>query len=167
MAEKTPPAASKPAQRRPAPAEPPEALFAAPGYQVRRLYQAYLAAWTRSVDATLTGPQFAVLTAVDAAPGHDQSAMASAVALDTSTMADVARRLEGRGLLVRRTAADDGRRKLLYLTEDGVRVLRGAEDRVEALNKRLFAYHSDDERERLIRELTALADHWEGLSAEA
>lgn len=146
---------------------PPEALLAAPGYQVRRLYQAYLAAWTRSVDQTLTGPQFAVLTAVDAAPGHDQSAMASAVALDTSTMADVARRLEGRGLLVRRTAPEDGRRKLLYLTEDGERVLRGAEARVDALNERLFAHHSDDERERLIREMSALADHWERLSADA
>jgi DNA-binding MarR family transcriptional regulator len=167
MAEKTPPAASEPARRRPAPAATPEALAAAPGYQVRRLYQAYLAAWTRSVDATLTGPQFAVLTAVDAAPGRDQSAMASAVALDTSTMADVARRLEGRGLLVRRTAPDDGRRKLLYLTEDGERVLRGAEARVEALDERLFAQHSGDERRRLLRELTDLADHWEGLSADA
>jgi DNA-binding PadR family transcriptional regulator len=138
MAEKTPPAASEPARRRPAPAATPEALAAAPGYQVRRLYQAYLAAWTRSVDATLT-----------------------------STMADVARRLEGRGLLVRRTAPDDGRRKLLYLTEDGERVLRGAEARVEALDERLFAQHSGDERRRLLRELTDLADHWEGLSADA
>ncbi|MFE7119287.1 MarR family transcriptional regulator, partial [Streptomyces sp. NPDC057654] len=42
---------------------PPIALSAAPGYQVRRLYQAYVAAWVRLVDAALTGPQFAVLTA--------------------------------------------------------------------------------------------------------
>ncbi|NLU73875.1 MarR family transcriptional regulator [Streptomyces sp. HNM0575] len=148
-------------------ADPPAALLAAPGYQVRRLYQAYLAAWVRSVDQTLTGPQFAVLTAVDAAPGHDQSAMASAVALDTSTMADVARRLERRGLIVRRTAADDGRRKLLYLTDEGESALREADDRARALDERLLEhYASGGERARLMRELTALADHWEGLSGD-
>jgi DNA-binding MarR family transcriptional regulator len=160
MADKTSPA--------PGSAAPPAALLAAPGYQVRRLHQAYLAAWVRSVDPTLTGPQFAVLTAVDAAPGNDQSAMASAVALDTSTMADVARRLERRGLIVRRTAADDGRRKLLFLTEDGERALRHADDRVRALEVRLFEhYASGEERSRLLRELTELADHWEEVAGES
>jgi DNA-binding MarR family transcriptional regulator len=149
-------------------AAPPAALLAAPGYQVRRLYQAYLAAWVRNVDPTLTGPQFAVLTAVDTAPGHDQSAMASAVALDTSTMADVARRLEKRGLIVRRTAADDGRRKLLYLTDEGERALREADDRVRALDERLLRHYAPGaERSRLMRELTGLADHWEALSGDA
>ncbi|WP_181763982.1 MarR family winged helix-turn-helix transcriptional regulator [Streptomyces albidus (ex Kaewkla and Franco 2022)] len=159
MADKTSPA--------PGAAAPPAALLAAPGYQVRRLYQAYLAAWVRSVDPTLTGPQFAVLTAVNAAPGRDQSAMASAVALDTSTMADVARRLERRGLIVRKTAADDGRRKLLFLTEDGERALQEADDRARALDERLLEqYGSTTERSQLMRELTALADHWEGLSGQ-
>jgi DNA-binding MarR family transcriptional regulator len=95
---------------------PPRSL-AAPGYQVRRLYQAYLAAWVRKVDSTLTGPQFAVLTAINATPGTDQRSLASMVALDSSTMTDVARRVEDQGLIVRRTAASDGRRKLLYLTD--------------------------------------------------
>jgi DNA-binding MarR family transcriptional regulator len=142
---------------------PPAALLAAPGYQVRRLYQAYLAVWVRTVDATLTGPQFAVLTAVDAAPGRDQSAMASAVALDTSTMADVARRLENRGLIVRRTAADDGRRKLLFLTEEGERTLREANGRARALDEKLLNGYEGEDRARLMRELTALADRWEQL----
>ncbi|OEV04293.1 MarR family winged helix-turn-helix transcriptional regulator [Streptomyces oceani] len=154
----------------PAPATsamPPAALANAPGYQARRLYQAYLAIWVRAVDPTLTGPQFAVLTTVDSAPGHDQSSMASAVALDTSTMADIARRLERRGLLERRTAADDGRRKLLYLTSEGERVLREANDRARALDERLLeSYPPGDERAELLRQLTALADHWEKLSED-
>ncbi|GAA0481553.1 MarR family winged helix-turn-helix transcriptional regulator [Streptomyces olivaceiscleroticus] len=145
----------------------PKALTAAPGYQVRRLYQAYLAVWVRAVDATLTGPQFAVLTAVDAAPGHDQRSMASAVALDTSTMADVARRLENRGLLVRRTAADDGRRKLLYLTEEGERTLRAAHERARALDERLLAPYGAGQRADLMDLLTSMADHWEGLAEES
>ena len=145
---------------------PPAVLTNAPGYQVRRLYQAYLAVWIRAVDPVLTGPQFAVLTAVSAAPGRDQSSMASAVALDTSTMADVSRRLERRGLLLRRTAADDGRRKLLYLSEDGERTLLEANDRARHLDERLLEPFDGECRAELLRELTSLADHWEGLAED-
>lgn len=154
---------------RPASSKPvatPAVLANAPGYQARRLYQAYLAAWVRTVDSTLTGPQFAVLTTVGSAPGNDQSSMASAVALDTSTMADIARRLEHRGLLERRTAADDGRRKLLYLSEEGERVLREANDRARALDEQLLGQYAEDERTELLRQLTTLADHWEKLSED-
>lgn len=160
MADETAPSTSTPPG-------PPPALTAAPGYQVRRLYQAYLAVWTRSVDPVLTGPQFAVLQAVDASPGHDQRSMASAVALDTSTMADVARRLENRGLIVRRTAADDGRRKLLYLTEEGERTLREANSRARSLDERLLEPFGAERREEIVHLLTSLADHWEGLTEDA
>lgn len=149
------------------PAGPPPALTAAPGYQVRRLYQAYLAVWIRAVDPTLTGPQFAVLQAVEAAPGSDQRSMASAVSLDTSTMADVARRLENRGLIVRRTAADDGRRKLLHLTEEGERTLHDANLRARRLDERLLAPFGPEQREDIMRLFTSLADHWEGLAEDS
>ncbi|ARF53959.1 MarR family winged helix-turn-helix transcriptional regulator [Streptomyces gilvosporeus] len=146
----------------PAPAVP-QALTDAPGYQVRRLHQAYVALWARAVDATLTGPQFAVLTAVHAAPGRDQRSMASAVALDTSTMADVARRLENRGLLVRRPDTADGRRKLLYPTDEGERTLRAVHERARGLTERLLEPYDDERRADLMRLLTSLADRWEGL----
>ncbi|WP_210592384.1 MarR family winged helix-turn-helix transcriptional regulator [Streptomyces sp. GESEQ-35] len=151
----------------PGPPGPPPALTAAPGYQVRRLYQAYLAVWIRAVDPTLTGPQFAVLQAVEAAPGSDQRSMASAVSLDTSTMADVARRLENRGLIVRRTAADDGRRKLLHLTEEGERTLQGANRRARQLDERLLGPFGPERREEVMHLLTSLADHWEGLAEDS
>ncbi|MFE0379152.1 MarR family winged helix-turn-helix transcriptional regulator [Streptomyces inhibens] len=160
MADETAPSPSTPPRA-------PAALTAAPGYQVRRLYQAYLAVWIRAVDPTLTGPQFAVLQAVDSAPGHDQRSMASAVALDTSTMADVARRLEKRGLIVRRTAADDGRRKLLYLTEEGERTLHDANSRARRLDERLLEPFGAERREEIVHLLTSLADHWEGLTEDA
>ncbi|MFI0908416.1 MarR family winged helix-turn-helix transcriptional regulator [Streptomyces sioyaensis] len=160
MADETAPSRSTPPRA-------PAALTAAPGYQVRRLYQAYLAVWIRAVDPTLTGPQFAVLQAVDAAPGRDQRSMASAVALDTSTMADVARRLEKRGLIVRRTAADDGRRKLLYLTEEGEQTLHDANSRARRLDERLLEPFGAERREEIVHLLTSLADHWEGLTEDA
>ncbi|NSC20313.1 winged helix-turn-helix transcriptional regulator [Streptomyces albus subsp. chlorinus] len=163
MADKT--SASDSAATAPTPGPPtaPEALTSAPGYQVRRLYQAYLAAWVRAVDQLLTGPQYAVLTTVAANPGSDQSSLASAVTLDTSTMADLAQRLERRGLLERRTAAADGRRKLLYLTPEGERTLSEAGSRARELDERLLGHYEPAERARLLRQLTALADEWERL----
>ena len=144
----------------------PEALLAVPGYAARRLYQAYLAAWVRTVDATLTGPQFAVLTAVDIYPGVDQGSLASSGALDRSTMADIARRLEDRGLLIRQTAEHDGRRKLLYLSEDGVRTLRDVDKRAKQLDAKLLVGYPAADRKRLVAELTKLAAHWESITAE-
>jgi DNA-binding MarR family transcriptional regulator len=143
--------------------ETPRELLAAPGYVARRLYQAYLSAWTRKVDPTLTGPQFAVLTAVDNYPGVDQGSLASSVALDRSTMADIVRRLEDRGLISRRTAENDGRRKLLYLTEAGVTTLREVNTRARELDELLLADYSPRQRQRLLDELTELAELWEGL----
>ncbi|WP_406280369.1 MarR family winged helix-turn-helix transcriptional regulator [Embleya sp. NBC_00896] len=142
----------------------PAALTSAPGYQIRRLHQAYVAAWVRTVDPVLTGPQYAVLTAVHANPGQDQSSFASAVALDTSTMADVARRLETKGLIVRRTAAGDGRRKLLFLTEEGEKTLHESNVRARALDEKLLAPYDQAERARLLDLLNSLSAHWEGLT---
>src|SRR5690242_16201926 len=84
---------------------PPATLLTMPGYVARRLHHAYAAAWQRHVDPLLTGPQFAVLTAVDAYPGVEQGSLARAVALDRSTMASIVRRLEDRKLIIRETPA--------------------------------------------------------------
>lgn len=144
---------------------PPE-LRVAPGYVVRRLYQAYTAAWVRLVDPTLTGPQFAVLTAVSAHPGAEQGSLARAVALDRSTMASIVRRLEDRRLITRETPAEDGRKRLLYLTGSGVAMLRTAGRRVHEMEARLMRDYDPDRRHALVRELTALSEHWEKLAAD-
>ncbi|MBT2231654.1 MarR family winged helix-turn-helix transcriptional regulator [Nonomuraea sp. NEAU-A123] len=144
----------------------PGELLAAPGYLARRLYQSYVALWTRAVDPVLTSPQFAVLTAVDTYPGVDQGSLASSVALDRSTMADIVRRLEDNGLIVRHTAPHDGRRKLLHLTEAGSRRLEEVSRRVRELDERLLKGYSTAERERVLREIAALAAQWEALMGD-
>lgn len=141
---------------------PPE-LLAAPGYVARRLHQAYVAAWVRLVDPVLTGPQFAVLTAVSAYPGVEQGSLASSVALDRSTMASIARRLEERGLIVRERPAADGRKRLLHLTKEGVTTLRLADRRARALDRLLMQGYGAEELDALLRRLTHLSDHWESL----
>ncbi|WP_158171107.1 MarR family winged helix-turn-helix transcriptional regulator [Rhodococcus sp. JT-3] len=148
---------------REAPVSPPE-LLAAPGFLARRLYQAYMSAWARNVDSTMTGPQFAVLTAIARFAGTDQGSLAVTVALDRSTMADVVRRLEERGLVMRTTDTNDGRRKLLYLTPAGSETYNDVYARARDLDEKLLAGRTPVERQILMAELTTLAELWENIA---
>jgi MarR family transcriptional regulator, temperature-dependent positive regulator of motility len=139
----------------------PEPLRTAPGFLVRRLYQAYTAAWARHVDPVLTGPQYAVLTAVSAYPEVDQGSLAAVVALDRSTMADVCRRLEDRGLISRTVAPSDGRRKLLGLTAQGAEVLGGVAARVDRLEGALMRDEGLAPDDELLLRLELLSRRWE------
>lgn len=138
---------------------PPE-LLAKPGFLTRRLYQAYVSAWVRMVDGTLTGPQFAVLLVISEQSGLDQSSLAQAVSLDTSTMADVARRLEARGLIRRVADPEDGRRKRIGLTPEGVQVLEDVDQRARALDEQLLEGLDEQARANLLATLQALSDRW-------
>lgn len=136
-------------------------LVAAPGYGARRMYQAYLAAWSKWVDPVLTGPQFAVLSAIRAYPDADQSSLAAVAALDTSTMADVCRRMERRGLIQRHESPHDARRKVLTLTEDGARALTETHRRARELDEALLSQVPEERRGEIAQLLNDLGAHWE------
>jgi MarR family transcriptional regulator, temperature-dependent positive regulator of motility len=155
---------ARPPGRRRASLAPPADLTAAPGYGARRLYQAYLAAWNRHVDSLLTGPQFAVLSAIRAYPEADQSSLASAVALDTSTMADVCRRLEKRGLIRRHESPHDARAKVLTLTEDGADALTEVNRRARALDVALLEGCPPEHRDTIAGLLNDVGAHWESVA---
>ncbi|TCK26140.1 MarR family winged helix-turn-helix transcriptional regulator [Pseudonocardia endophytica] len=142
-------------------ATPPADLVAAPGYGARRMYQAYLAAWNRHVDGVTTGPQFAVLSAIRAYPDSDQSSLAGAVALDTSTMADVCRRMERRGLIRRTESPRDARRKILSLTDDGIAALEEVTRRTRRLDRELLEALPEERRGEIAGLLNTLGAHWE------
>jgi DNA-binding MarR family transcriptional regulator len=120
----------------------PDAIRRAPGYLARRLHQAYTAAH----------------------PGRDQGSLAHTVALDRSTMADVCRRLEERGLIERTQAPADGRRKLLGLTEDGRQALSRVHQRVLELEGELMADHGTDITQ-LLGHLDSLSRRWETVAS--
>lgn len=101
----------------------PAEFLAMPGYVIRRLQQAYSSAWLRYVGPDLTGPQFAVMLAIRLHPGVEQGSLAKAAALDRSTMAGVVKRLETRELILRVQPPEDGRKRLLYLTDTGIDLL--------------------------------------------
>jgi DNA-binding MarR family transcriptional regulator len=141
----------------------PEDLLAMPGYVVRRMYHAYVASWQRHVDSQLTGPQFAVLTAIQAYPGAEQGSLARAVALDRPTMSAIAKRLEDRELITRARTPDDGRKRLLYLTESGTATLSEAQDRVRTLERRLMRHVGTPAEAALLAWLIGIARDWESV----
>lgn len=145
----------------------PKPLLEAPGFLVRRMYQAYVASWVRQVDGVLTGPQFAVLVAVDEHPGSDQGSLASAVALDRSTMADIARRMQEKGLITRIPDLKDGRRRLLNLTAEGHETLARSNTRARQLDEQLLAGMDADERAHVMTVLESLSERWLNLAANS
>jgi DNA-binding MarR family transcriptional regulator len=141
---------------------PPE-LLAVPGYMVRRLHQAYVAAWVRLVDPVLTGPQLAVLIAIHTYPGVEQGSLARAVALDRSTMASIARRLEDKGLITRETPPEDGRKRRLHLTEAGEAARLEVNRKARELDVLLMEGYDSAETDALLQRLLRLTEQWESV----
>ncbi|WP_018155232.1 MarR family winged helix-turn-helix transcriptional regulator [Demetria terragena] len=146
-------------------AETPQWLAQAPGFVVRKLYQSYTAAWWRSVGTGLTGPQYAVLAVLEEHNGSDQISVGAAAALDASTMVDVARRLEGRSLIVRSRSPIDARRKVVQITALGEAALAKTREQVRPLDRELFA-HAPRRRAEIMADLDALSERWADLVTE-
>ncbi|WP_072949692.1 MarR family transcriptional regulator [Rhodococcus koreensis] len=144
---------------------PPEFL-AMPGYVIRRLNQAYAAAWLRYVGPDLTGPQFAVMLAIKLHPGVEQGSLAKAAALDRSTMVGVVKRLETRELIVRVQPPEDGRKRLLHLTDEGAELLDEVNSKARHLDTLLLDGMDPVAQASMWRRLNERADLWESLTDE-
>jgi DNA-binding MarR family transcriptional regulator len=91
-----------------------------PGHYIRRLQQIAVAIFLQETQVHgVTPVQYGALQAIANTPGTDQRSLASAIGLDTSTIAGVVDRLELRGLVQRSAADHDRRLRLLTLTDDG------------------------------------------------
>jgi DNA-binding MarR family transcriptional regulator len=127
---------------------------------MRLALQEHQAAWsTRMADvgaADYTKPQYALLRAVDATPGLDQSCAAETTGTDKATTAALVDRLQRRGLLERTVDEHDRRRRLLHLTEAGTELVRLMLPITEQVSDELLARISADERETLLDILAKL-----------
>src|SRR5262245_15053426 len=132
-------------------------LLAAPGHLIRRAQQAHTTIWGELVGTRLTSVQFAILVALDAAPGIDQRSLGERIGVDPSTLAEICRRLVGRGLVSRERDANDARRYVLRLTQRGEDLLRELTPAVEEVGRRLVEGLSAAESAELLRLLGHLA----------
>lgn len=125
-------------------------LDRAPGHLIRRAQQRHQMLWTQIVGSELTSVQFAVLALLRKQPELDQRTLAERLSLDTSTLADVCRRLEQRELLSRERDLEDARRYVLRLTPAGLALVDRVTPAVGRVGDALLEDFSAGERRTLI-----------------
>lgn len=87
----------------------------------------------------ITGPQRLVVRIVGRTPGISAGALAQILRMHPSTLTGILRRLETRGILIRKTDPNDARRALFALTARGRKVDLLKSGTVEAAVRRLLA----------------------------
>jgi MarR family transcriptional regulator, temperature-dependent positive regulator of motility len=102
----------------------------------------------------LTPRQLAVLTTVAQNEGVSQTGLVDRTGIDRSTLADIVKRLKGKGLLQRRRTKEDARTYAVKLTDEGRQVLRTAEPLAKRVDQRVLSMLPTRRREEFI---TALA----------
>ncbi|MBA3524263.1 MAG: winged helix-turn-helix transcriptional regulator [Geodermatophilaceae bacterium] len=86
----------------------------------------------------------------------DQRTLGGTLAVDRSTVADIAARLNERGLITRTRDRDDARRNLLALTEQGRRLHDETAPEMIEVGRRLLEPLSAADRQHLVRCLTIM-----------
>ncbi|HEY4075176.1 MAG TPA: MarR family transcriptional regulator [Herbaspirillum sp.] len=100
-------------------------LSARPGYLVRRLNQIHASLFFEECkEFNVTPVQYGMLTAISALPGMDQTALGFELGLDRTNTADVLRRLEERGLVMREVSKQDGRVRNAFTTKEGEKIIK-------------------------------------------
>lgn len=130
-----------------------------PGHLIRRAQQIAVATFHEAHGRHVTPIQYAILRTLQETPGIDQVTLAELIALDTSTTADIAARLETKGWILREVLPRRQRR--LSLTPDGEEVLAellpGVSDHYEGMMSSLEPAEQQ-EFMRLLRKFVHLHD---------
>lgn len=138
----------------------PIELYAEPGHLMRRAHQIAVAKFYEVHGRDVTPVQYAILRALHAEPGIDQVTLAQRVALDTSTTADIATRLEKKGWIMRHLLPR--RQRSLELTSAGRQVHDQLLVQVNDMNAQLLQELDMAEQEtflRLLRKFVRLSGH--------
>lgn len=123
-------------------------LASRPGHLIRRLHQIHVSMFLEEFrEFNLTPVQFGVLSVLYDQNILDQVSIATQIGIDRNTTADVIRRLERRGLLVRPPSTEDKRTKLAKITTEGHDLVNKAYPMMVKAQRRLveplnnFEYH--------------------------
>ena len=109
-------------------------LYDQPGHLIRRAQQIAALLFREVLGPDVTPVQYAILRMLQESPGIDQVTLARLVALDNSTTADIAARLESKGWIHRELLPRRQRR--LSLTTEGEAMLAAFVPNVYELQQR-------------------------------
>ena len=107
-------------------------------------------------ELVISPPQFGTLILIEANPGISQSAIASTLRFDRSTLVQIIDRLEDRALVVRKLAANDRRSHALHLTPLGQTTIAKLKTIVWAHEEHMSRSLSDNERQILLNILARI-----------
>lgn len=130
----------------------------APGHLIRRAQQIAAALFAQEAAGVedITPVQFSILNALMDQPGVDQVTLAAKVAFDPATFGSVITRLEAKAWVRRETDANDRRRKLLFITPEGVRTAQTLKGVVVKVQKKILEPLSASEQKQLVELLAKL-----------
>jgi DNA-binding MarR family transcriptional regulator len=134
-------------------------LYDEPGHLIRRAQQIAVSKFHEVHGRHVTPIQYAILRTLHETPGVDQVTLAQLIALDTSSTADIATRLEAKGWILREVLPRRQRR--LSLTPAGEAVLRELRPGVEVMYLGMMdSLDAAEQREfmRLLRKFVHLND---------
>jgi MarR family transcriptional regulator, temperature-dependent positive regulator of motility len=120
-----------------------------PGHLIRRAHQIAVSLFHENLGRAVTPVQYAVLRALQEKPGIDQVTLAQEIALDTSSTADVAVRLETKGLIVREVLPRGQR--CLALTPQGEALLARLSPGMHTMCGSMLGRMDDGEQAEFIR----------------
>lgn len=98
-------------------------------------------------DLGITARQFVVLAAIDGLDRPSQTTLCETSGIDRSTLADIVRRLEMRGLIHRERTKTDARMYAVSVTDEGRSLLMRAAPIAVEVERELLAQFSDAEQE--------------------
>lgn len=135
-----------------------EELTNLPFHLMRKLYQDHTAEWQKHLP-TLTKPQYAVMCAVYKQPGIEQQDLMEPSVCTKATLAELLIRLEKRGLIVRQQSENDRRRKYVFLTAEGEKILLDAIPVAHKIDNTFIASLDEFEQIQFISTLKKLLQH--------
>lgn len=115
----------------------------------------------------LTPRQLAVLITVSQNEGLSQTGLVERTGIDRSTLADIVRRMQRKGLLQRRRTKEDARAYAVKITDEGRRVLRTAEPLAKRVDDKVLDALPGKQREQFIDDLQAIVDTLQKMSPQA
>jgi DNA-binding MarR family transcriptional regulator len=115
----------------------------------------------------LTPRQLAVLTTVALNEGLSQTGLVERTGIDRSTLADIVRRMQRKGLLQRRRTREDARAYAVKLTDEGRRILRTAEPLAKKVDDRILDALPNKQRDQFIDDLLTIVETLQRMSPQA
>jgi len=140
-----------------------EELYRRPGFLIRRAQQIAVSLFLEESGALgITNTQYGILMVLNHRPGTDQITLARLLGLDRSTTGMVVDKLERTGLVKRRIANGDRRKRELVLTRAGERMLEQLGGPAQRAQSRVLSPFTAEERIAFLALLEKLVGRFNG-----